>query len=517
MGNFAYIENRELYRNMILVVRKYMKKIILIISVLVVSQFALLNSASAVPGSADLAVHGYSAYLGGVYVGNICNQGDETVSGFDLNASSPNYDIERFIVLSSSGTTATDLGSIDEMTGVWSGVLADSQCIDIAVVGTITSPVGDNINLTVTVNDSTLLGSTPNIDPNLTNNEFTIGPVPIVELPDIAMSTSLLTQGTLSSGSTVSYEVTISNVGVGVNPAHEAISIAFLVPSYASFSDTTDADTNDALDLTGCSDYGPPSNAGSGLSVYSGSIVLCDLDATSDLPSNTSYNFIFNMTATSDFLSGGVQVHGIASAQDVDSLDVQLSLMDGGNPFVDFASINNIVTLTYDTDALAVTINRCVGQGSTTTTGNGCFTVGFNKLIFSPSFTQSDLVLNGGGSVSEFTQVDEYTWKVDVTGIQPGTTLALTLGANSVQDYSAVQNGVEVLGENTIRFEALTEAQNPNGNVQAPGNQSPNVNTAHGTLAQTGINFDILYNSIFLLVLGICLNAYSRRKRNLEI
>ena len=58
LGNFAYIENRELYRNMILVVRKYMKKIILIISVLVVSQFALLNSASAAPGSADLAVSG---------------------------------------------------------------------------------------------------------------------------------------------------------------------------------------------------------------------------------------------------------------------------------------------------------------------------------------------------------------------------------------------------------------------------------------------------------------------------
>src|SRR5690606_9524818 len=102
---------------------------------------------------------------------------------------------------------------------------------------------------------------------------------------------------------------------------------------------------------------------------------------------------------------------------------------------------------------LQMIVNRCPGQGETTSDGTGCFRVSFNKVIWGPSFDEDDLILDGGGSISSFTQIDNNLWEVQVSGILPGATLTLLLGADSVQDYSAVLNSTAVLGVNTIRYE----------------------------------------------------------------
>lgn len=463
-------------------------------------QISLNRSAIAAPGSADLSIAGATGYLGGVYYVVICNGGDETVTELTLQSNFTNYSpTDGFFLPPGNGsqTTTNAPATFDLNTGDWQGTLANGECIQIAFAGDITGSIGQQTQGTFSITQSTLSGSISNADPNGGNDSVVVGPTNIIDLPDLALETRLLTPGTISNGTTVQYEVNISNVGSGAVPttSGEGLALAFIVPTEASFSSVVDDDTNDNLNISlnpGCFPLGPPSNAGSGLSGYSGIIVVCILEATQDLQPGESFPFIFNMTANSGFASGATTVYGFISGSDEDSLRNQVGLLRGEDTFSLLQNMNNLVTLQYDPSPLTVTINRCQGQGATTTNGTGCFTVSFNKLIYAPNFTQSDLVLTGGGTVTGFTQLDDFTWRVDISGIQPGTTLALTLGPASVEDYSAVTNGVSVLGENTIRFEA-------NG-------------TAISTLPETGFRSSELLTSLIMIILGLGLANPPRRK-----
>ncbi len=80
-----------------------------------------------------------------------------------------------------------------------------------------------------------------------------------------------------------------------------------------------------------------------------------------------------------------------------------------------------------------------------------------------------------------------------------GGTLTVSIAAGGIQDLSAVSNGVQVLGINTVRY-ATTDGA-------AAGTTS-----AKGTLAETGKNID-LYTPLFLLIFGLMLLINSRRKK----
>ena len=110
-------------------------------------------------------------------------------------------------------------------------------------------------------------------------------------------------------------------------------------------------------------------------------------------------------------------------------------------------------------------------------------------------------MLTGGGTVSGFTQDSPTRWTVHITGMTPNGTLALTLGAASVQDYSAIDNDVHVLGENTVRYA-----------VDTPAAAAAGTTTANGTLAKTGFDSETLYSSLFMLILGLGLTIVSKKK-----
>ncbi|MEI2835027.1 MAG: hypothetical protein V9G25_09670 [Acidimicrobiia bacterium] len=98
-----------------------------------------------------------------------------------------------------------------------------------------------------------------------------------------------------------------------------------------------------------------------------------------------------------------------------------------------------------------------------------------------------------------------------------GSTLKLSMDAAKVNDYSAIQNQVQVLGENTIRF--VDEQANNNGGVnrtlsqpgQTAGDGSA-INSAQGTLANTGKNIDV-FTPAMLLIFGLSLLMFTNDKK----
>lgn len=420
-------------------------------------QIATLSSASAAPGSADINVNTYNAYLGGVYGANICNNGDETVSSLDIDFSATNYALDVFNLMTGpgSGTTATDEGTLNETSGVWSGSMENGQCLNVVAFGGITGAVGQSATVTFSVSSSTLIGSIDNIDDPSGNNSSTSGPNIIQELPDMALSTRLTTPGVITEGKELNYETTISNVGAGSSPAGHSLSLAFIVPSDAAYVSVTDGSLSDAVSISadpGCFPWGPPSNAGTGLSGYSGVVVVCILDVNQDLLPGFTTKFNFKMIASGAFASGNATVFGFLSGEDSDSLKNQVGLLKGLNTFETYSDMNNLVRLQYDPNALTATASLCPGQSEITTDGTGCFRVTFNKLIYEESFGADDIDLGGVGDLDSLVQLNSYTWEIRIKNIKPGATLTLQFKLNQIQDFNAVFNETQVLGINTIRY-----------------------------------------------------------------
>lgn len=468
--------------------------------------------AYAAPGSADLRTSVHVGYLGAVINGQVCNDGDETVIQFTLNIdSTTNYDVTSMVVNpdpGSGGSTATDPGTVDPDTGIWTGLVANGECVVIIIYGDVTGSIGDNLGATVTVSDSILEGSTPNVDPNSSNDTGSLTPYAIAEIPDIAIQTRLLTEGEITVGSTVSYEVIYGNVGDGFIPQDEDMMsvVTFIVPDAASFDTIIDLDPGDVLSSNPgtCFNVGAPVNIGSGLAGMEGTVIICLLARSGDLAAHTSYSFQFDMIASEAFVSEGVSVYANATGPDLDTMNMQQALFNGDNPFDTMSDVNNLAELTYDNDELITYINRCPGQNATTADGTGCFRVSFNKLIWEPSFDVSDLVLSAG-DITSFTKIDNYTWEVRISNIPLGQSATLTLTEGSVLDYSAVSS-VQVLGENVIRYE-VAGAGDTDGSVDG---------SAAGSLPETGTETQWPLGVILVLIgAGMVLSSKKITLQNL--
>ena len=409
-----------------------------------------------------------------------------------------------------SGTTATTPGNLNPSSGVWTGSMENGQCLNVVAFGAVTGSVGQDVTATFSIASSTLAGDLVNIDPELGNNTNTFGPSEIGALPDFALSTRLLTAGPITSGTPVKYETTISNVGLGISPGGNSLALAFIMPTGVTFDSVTDDDVRDQVSISpvpGCFDFGPSLNAGTGLAGY-GNVAVCILEVSSDILPGESFQLTFNMTSGLDFAAGNVSVYGFISGDDADSLRNQIGLLQGLDTFDVYPNMNNLVRLQYDPNELVVTANRCPGQGATTTNGTGCFRISFSKLIVPGSFESSDLQLktytgsaldpSNNVQITGFTQLDDYTWEINVSGIPQGKTFEIGLDPASVQDLSAVENGVQVLGETTIRFEV----------AGASGTTS-----ANGTLANTGVDSLEWMTALSLLIFGFVLVRVSQRKQ----
>ncbi|HQZ14651.1 MAG TPA: LPXTG cell wall anchor domain-containing protein, partial [Acidimicrobiia bacterium] len=113
------------------------------------------------------------------------------------------------------------------------------------------------------------------------------------------------------------------------------------------------------------------------------------------------------------------------------------------------------------------------------------------------TYTGSALDPSNNVQITGFTQLDDYTWEINVSGIPQGKTFEIGLDPASVQDLSAVENGVQVLGETTIRFEVASA----NGST-----------SANGTLANTGVDSLEWMTAMAFLMIGFALVRGSRKK-----
>jgi LPXTG-motif cell wall-anchored protein len=276
--------------------------------------------------------------------------------------------------------------------------------------------------------------------------------------------------------------------------------LVFILPPDATFSSFEDAELGDAIYLDENSYCDSPGTVeqvglGSGLSAYyDRTIFICNLSVSGDgtLPADdTIYPFQVNLVAGESLAAGSADVIALIEGNDVDTITLMKTMNQGDDPLS--IGSNNVAYLNYDPTELTATVNRCSGQGETTTDGTGCFTITFNKLIYVPSFTTDDFDLGGVGNVSGFNQLDDFTWRVNVSGILPGQQLTLNLRLNEIQDYSAQQNETQVLGINTIRFEAAGSA-------------------AAGTLPATGNNTSTSVLAVAMILLGVGITFASRRK-----
>lgn len=415
-------------------------------------QFGMISVVHAA-GEADLNIW-ITTQVGGYQIG-VCNDGPTSVKEFTLDTNLTNLSRVREGVFP-AGTSAQTQGSYDSNSGVWTGLVQDTECVNLVAETTTTGDIGQAAEIEATILSSVLEDDTPNTNLN-TGNDTATSSYTIVLEPDIVLETRLSSVdpvGDITPTSVITYDAKIKNVGPGTFTHNGFLIIAFVIPDGASLDSVTDSNTSDNMDLGTCTNIGPISGLGfSALAGLGGDSIFCDLPVTGsgELPVNSEYLFEFKVTAGNDFANGDAEVVAIVEGNDRDTVKLFLNLAFNENP-LSFDN-DNFQYLAYDPNALRVTVSRCPGQGETTTNGTGCFILSFNKKPYAPEFTADDIVLTAGQQVDEFTQLSDTTWRIVVSGIKQGTTFTLTLKENSVQDYSAVLNDVKVLGENTIRFE----------------------------------------------------------------
>lgn len=437
---------------------------------------------------------------------HICSSGYGSIESMSFNFETQNWTMESIQVDSYAApdnNNATDLGSIST-NGVWHGRLDAGQCIVFHADGPITGNLGDIVSWTATMTSSTLTGGEPNIDSFSGNDSMTIS-APVAETGDLAIQTRLMTSGSITDGSSVSYEVEIQNVGAGV--IHDSdIGLYYILPVGASLIGITDLNTEDALSPVGCASMGPVNEIAPAFQNYSGEVIQCLLHGPqAGIVPGSSYPFQLDLEATQGFTSGNTEVYGVVlsgNIQEPDSATFVMEFSSGRDGFR--LNINNIMHLTYDANELQVTINRCEGYSEEVVNDDACFTVEFSKPVWAASFDITDLVLEGGGHVTSFEMVNNTKWTVHISGMTPGGTLRLMLGVASVSDYSAVANGTSVLGENIIRFAAPETASEDNAGTSATvldpsSSGSVEKGTASTASANTGSSLSELTQSLITL------------------
>ena len=512
--------------------KKYKKGLTSILAMLVVTlgmQAGFVSGAFAADTPTDLTVSSYITNYGRTLEFHVCNAGPTPVTSVTLDLPYTNYTPTDLSVLTAMGN-AQDIGSITDQ-GIWSGILGgqdpndindQQECLKIVFIGNPTTNIGSVITFNPSITSSMLEDSSANIDPNPSNNDGSDGGVQysVIADPDLALSTRLLTSGTISAGANVSYEITLSNIGSGDYDATSSDNepgFYFIMPAGANYTSLTDLNTGDNLSLGDIGGNGPCENFGDvqaigsyfniDLSKYSGYVMHCAFDLVDNtFASNTSFSFQLNMSASDSFASGDTEVVGVAVGNDGDTGKFFFAEFTGKDFFA--VPINNIMHLTYDASALVPTFTPCAGQGEVTTVDDACFDISFNKEIYGPSFTSDKVIVTGGGHVSSFAQNSSNSWTVHVTGMTLGGTTTLTIDPSTVEDLSAVQNGTQVLGINTIRFAAVTASTDGSGNTGT-------VNSAGiTTLPKTGKNIDLL-TPLMLLIFGLGIAKFMARKKEL--
>lgn len=439
----------------------------------------------------------------------ICNEGPTPVSDISVTNDFTNFAPTEYLYFFFS-SQATNPGTVDS-NGNWSNGLLEgtnapggNQCLYILVNGTATGGLGSSIGLTTTVTSATLEDSSANIDTNTANDSYSYISNPLTPEADMALDTRLLTTGEITAGQDINYELTISNHGPGdyVKDAlnsDDNVTVFFLMPAGATFNSMDDTDTNDNLDIMGCFAFGSIHQFGPQMAQYDGDVEGCafGIHSGNTIPSGASYSFQANVHTTTDFVSGETHIGAMLDGGDAGTVEYINAVLHLQN-FFELDS-NNINNLTFDATDLIPTVNPCAGQGTTVSVNDACFTISFNKDIYGPSFTADDLVLTGGGTISSFAETSHGVWTVHVTGMTPGGTLTVSLAEGGIQDLSAVSNGVQVLGINTVKYET-------------PSSGTPSGSTsANGTLAETGKNVDWI-TPVLLLLLGLVLLKWSRKK-----
>ena len=452
----------------------------------------------------------------------ICNTGTESIESFVLGNNSENVTTTN-VNISVSNTTATLDGIFDFPSLTWSGGQLDqNQCVWLSIFGNVEGEIGETMTIRYDLASSTLLGGGVNNETDISDN-FDSVTRPIELLSDISFKSALKLQneGPIEIGDELSYALTIKNEE-GASYPGLGFGLYFIIPAETSFNDDVTLDqTADGIVINYCMDAGPANQADDVFAAYQGSLVVCSFDSP-----NRSFNVgselkvTFNLTAESGFLSGITKVAGLLFAPaEHDSYFIDNYLETGNDPFS--LNSNNVIQLTFDADPLTVTINRCPGFNAVIDSTLGCFNVVFNKPIYAPSFTVDDLSLVNGGTISNMTQVNDTTWKVDVVNLVDRQTATLIMDAASVQDYSAVMNGVEVLGENTIRYEAPGSNSVVEPTTPTPGLENEKIvkasiqtaRTATGVLSATGMHMSETITAIWLCGLGLIMAVFSRRKR----
>ena len=425
----------------------------------------------------------------------IDNDGPDSVTSVTIDNQFTNL---QFSSSSLGCSTATDSGSFDYNTGVWTGQIDTGQLTCFDLLFTVTGSSGQNVDLQSSIISSVVLGGAENIDPN-TSNDTVTDSLSIQEADDMSISSRIVTDTPITTGNTASYEITMSNIGQGRVPVNDdAIYLYVLLPEQASYTSFSDPNAGDGMSLDSCSIAGTGEDMG--YTGNQGDFVLCPLSTADNIfDAGDSFSMTINMTADSDFVSGSSFMGAMIMTpafefdnDDYDELNAQLGL---GTPFLDI-DINNITKITYDTSPLSSTINRCSGQPNPTNTDDACFDVTFNKPIYGASFTVNDLIMYGG-NVYEFTQQSSTSWKVRVNGLPIGQTFSLSLASGSVTDLSAVQFSGQVLGDNTILY---------SGSAASVGLKNASE------LAKTGIFVAIATPVGLFLILGALYTYYDYRR-----
>jgi len=496
-------------------------KLIAISAICLIAQLSFATSVFAVEPiapqgtSGDLSINVASVAGDRAFAALICNSGPDSIVGLVLDVTATNYDITDNVALPTgfAGSNPSDNGSYDGDTGVWEGeikgyVLNDAgtpdvdeskpgECVAIGFIGDVTGDIGQTIEFTATILSSTLGDSTPNIDPNDSNDTSSLTSAPIVLDPNLVLETRLLTTGPIVDGTAVSYELTIKNTGEGqfINGGGNPMGVYFILPTGTTFVSVTDNDLSDNLAIPPgpdvCGSRGPVNVGQNSLPAFAGydaELAGCQILPTSGfVPAGAEYKLTFNMVANGPFSNGDTEVMAILVGDDKDSILLQLAIF---TPSTDPFSIDNdnFVYLGFDNTVLRATVDRCAGVGEVVTSNTACFTISFNKEIYAPSFDVSDITVTNG-EVDSLVQVGDNLWEIRLKNLVAGQTISVSLAQdNDILDYSAVVADAQVLGINTVRYQVA------------------------GTLPETGLDLALLLSALMLLGAGATLLRFSKSK-----
>ncbi len=216
------------------------------------------------------------------------------------------------------------------------------------------------------------------------------------------------------------------------------------------------------------------------------------LDPTNTSPIN--FTVVFSETTT-DFLTGDVTLSGTAGATTAavtgsgTNYNVAVSGMTGSGTVIatiaagaahdaagnaNTASTSNDNSVTYDTIAPTVTINKATAQADPTNTSPINFTVVFSEAT--TDFLNGDVTLGGtAGSTSAVVTGSGTTYNVAVSGMTASGTVIATISASVAHDAAGNLNTASTSTDNSVAYDntAMNVTINQAATQADPTNTSP--------------------------------------------